>query len=186
MENRWSKRMTMLLLACVAAFLFGVAFVPNIVRADENAAAVSIHVTDSNGAELSGASLSVIGSNGAAKDTWISGSAVHTVDLLPGNYTLEETASPENYSKLDTAFPFTVQEDGTIAAEGLNQEGVIQVTVSGKEITIAAAPLTNDRGASDSSAESTAKIAAVPETAASTFSPEANITQEDVLGDAIE
>ncbi len=89
---------------------------------------------DINGDELAGAKLKITGTTAGNKEVnieWTSGTdkdesgkvIAHTVQLEPGSYTLEETATPSNKYIKASSINFTVDEDGkiTIADESVDQ-----------------------------------------------------------------
>lgn len=67
-----------------------------------------------NEAEVPGAKLSILDSDGNVVDSWISGEEPHRIDRLePGDYTLVEEMTPNRYDKA-TEVPFTVLPSGEL------------------------------------------------------------------------
>ena len=65
-----------------------------------------------NEAEVPGAKLSILDSDGNVVESWISGEEPHRIDRLePGDYTLVEEMTPNRYDKA-TEVPFTVLPSG--------------------------------------------------------------------------
>lgn len=91
-------------------------------------------------AELPGARL-VIKRDGTEIDSWLSTNEVHTVQLDPGTYTLEETIAPDGYIKSTSTITFEVKADGKVYVNGSAVEQVvmtnepIKVKISKKDIT---------------------------------------------------
>lgn len=67
-----------------------------------------------NEAEVPGAKLSILDSDGNVVESWISGEEPHRIDRLePGDYTLVEEMTPNRYDKA-TEVPFTVLPSGEL------------------------------------------------------------------------
>lgn len=67
-----------------------------------------------NEAEVPGAKLSILDSDGNVVESWISGEEPHKIDRLePGDYTLVEEMTPNRYDKA-TEVPFTVLPSGEL------------------------------------------------------------------------
>ncbi len=69
-------------------------------------------VDATNNEELPGAHLVIKNSNGEIVDEWTSTDVAHTVKLMPGTYTLEETIAPEGYVLSKETITFTINKDG--------------------------------------------------------------------------
>ena len=73
-------------------------------------------------AELKGAVLVIKDSSKEVVDRWTTDGNVHTANLEPGTYTLEEESAPAGYTKSSEVITFVVGTDG-------------KITVNGKEVT---------------------------------------------------
>lgn len=73
-------------------------------------------------AELKGAVLVIKDSSKKEVDRWTTDGSVHTANLEPGTYTLEEESAPAGYTKSNEVITFVVGTDG-------------KITVNGKEVT---------------------------------------------------
>ncbi len=101
---------------------------------------VDVAKTDSDGNDLSGATLQVIDWNGNVVSEWITDGTVHNVThLYPGmSYTLHEFSAPDGYDKASD-ISFTVSEDGTLDASGtdtlimVDNESVIETSTTSSE-----------------------------------------------------
>ena len=74
-----------------------------------------IDVTD--GAALPGANLVIKNSAGTVIYSWTSDGTINDFQLVPGTYTIEETAAPSGYERIIGAVRFTVGADGTITVD---------------------------------------------------------------------
>lgn len=80
-----------------------------------------------NEAEVPGAKLSILDSDGNVVESWISGEEPHRIDRLePGDYTLVEEMTPNRYDKA-TEVPFTVLPSGELQT-GVMYDEPISIT----------------------------------------------------------
>ncbi|MGI6590748.1 MAG: SpaA isopeptide-forming pilin-related protein [Eggerthellaceae bacterium] len=91
-------------------------------KADGSALTVTDQVTTHNvefskvdfgGAELSGASIQILDSDGNAVDSWTSDGSAHSASLSAGTYTFKETAAPEGYEAVSD-ITFSVDVNGKV------------------------------------------------------------------------
>ncbi|MGL4662508.1 MAG: SpaA isopeptide-forming pilin-related protein, partial [Culicoidibacterales bacterium] len=78
---------------------------------------VYLSKTDINGKELPGAKLSILNSQGAVLNNWISSDAPMLFQLPMGEYTMVEDLAPLGYD-VATNIKFTVNPDGTVSVGG--------------------------------------------------------------------
>lgn len=69
-------------------------------------------------AELKGAVLVIKDSSKKEVDRWPTDGSVHTANLEPGTYTLEEESAPAGYTKSSEVITFVVGTDGKITVNG--------------------------------------------------------------------
>lgn len=69
-------------------------------------------------AELKGAVLVIKDSSKKEVDRWPTDGSVHTANLEPGTYTLEEESAPAGYTKSNEVITFVVGTDGKITVNG--------------------------------------------------------------------
>ncbi|MGI6216839.1 MAG: SpaA isopeptide-forming pilin-related protein [Coriobacteriales bacterium] len=78
---------------------------------------------DAGGNELSGASITILDSDGDEVASWTSTGENQTVSLEAGTYTFRETSAPDGYEAV-TDITFTVSSDGTVTVDDANGNGV--------------------------------------------------------------
>ena len=81
---------------------------------------ISVSKVDiADGAELEGATLQILDSNGAVVDEWVSTKEAHEIEGLKTNeeYTLRETVAPDGYT-VATDTTFTIDETGKVTSTG--------------------------------------------------------------------
>ena len=74
---------------------------------------IKISKINDKGEAISGVGLRLSDDNKAI-ETWITGNTPKVIEVAPGNYTLEEITTPEEYESLSGSIQFTVNEDNTI------------------------------------------------------------------------
>lgn len=88
-----------------------------------NKATVQISKQDiTNKKEVEGATLTIKNSNGDIVNTWVSDNKQKSVNLAPGEYTLEETMAPEGYELSDTVIKFTINSEGKVLIDNKETE----------------------------------------------------------------
>lgn len=94
-----------------------------------------------NSKEVEGATLTIKNTSGDIINTWVSEKTPKTINLLPGDYILEETIAPDGYIKSTSKVEFTIDEKGKVLIDGKEVEELvitnkpIKVTISKRSIT---------------------------------------------------
>lgn len=90
------------------------------ITAENKAITVEISKQDIYGAELAGAEMQLMDSEGNVVDEWVSDGTNHVVTELPvGKYVLKEVTAPDGYV-IATDISFEVFEDGSVVAENVD------------------------------------------------------------------